>query len=69
MMDGRTAVAKPSNLESSRNAAAPSSVGARIDWRLCLSRLACAAAGPGGDRHTETCHSVEHVAPAFASIR
>jgi hypothetical protein len=40
-------------------------VGARIDRWLCFSLSACVSADPGGDRHAETCHPVEHVAPDF----
>ena len=40
-------------------------VGARIDRRLCFPLSACVSADPGGDRHAETRHPVEHVAPDF----
>jgi hypothetical protein len=40
-------------------------VGARIDRRLCFPFSVCVSADPGGDRHAETCHPVEHVASDF----
>src|SRR5579863_5238400 len=36
-----------------------------MDRRLYSPISACVSAGPGGDRHTETGHSVDRLAPDF----
>jgi hypothetical protein len=40
-------------------------VGARIGWRLCFPLSAYLSSNPGGDRHAETRHPVEYIAPDF----
>jgi hypothetical protein len=40
-------------------------VGARIDRRLYSPLSTCLSADPGRDRHAETRHPVEHIAPDF----
>jgi hypothetical protein len=43
-------------------------VGARIDRPLCFPPSICVSADPGGDRHAENCHPIEHIASDFSSV-
>jgi len=52
-------------LASANSSAGLCRVGARTDRRLCFPLSGCALADPGGDRHAETRHPVEHVASDF----